>query len=94
MQSPSEFPRSSIAISNELELKIMLDDLNFAEAQYIYYDYTDASINAILDGEAVCIGMLPEDVALNVSPNTHLSLTAFNEDGNMVVLDTKIQSLH
>jgi hypothetical protein len=60
----------------------------------IYYNYAEASINAIMDGKDICIASLPEEIAEQISSNFDLSLTAINEDGNMVVLDTRIQSIH
>lgn len=89
-----ELPRSVITFSKGSELSIMLDEPFFAQAELVYYDYARASINAILNGQAVCIGQLPDDIAEDISSDMRLCLTALNEDGNMVVLDTRIQSLH
>lgn len=92
--STAQFPRSSITFSNGGEISILLDNSDFAHAELIYYSYAEQGIYAVMNNEAVCLGQLPEDIAENISSNMRLSLTAFNDEGNMIVLDTRIQCLH
>jgi len=93
-ERPQELPRSSITFSQGSEISIMFDDPFFAQAELVYYDYAQGSVNAILDGATICIGHLPLDIADDVSSDMRLCLTAMNEEGNMVVLDTRIQCFH
>lgn len=92
--STALFPRSSITLSRGCELSILLDDIEFAEAELIFYNYAEQGIYAVMGDEIICLGQLPQDIADSVTSNMRLSLTAFNEEGNMIVLDTRIQCLH
>jgi hypothetical protein len=90
----AEFPRSSITFSKGTELSILLENSDFAHAELIYYSYAEQAIYAVKGEDVFCLGHLPEDIAGDIISNMRLSLSAFNDEGNMVVLDTRIQCIH
>lgn len=90
----ADIPRTSITVNEANQVCIAFDHTDFADAEAIFFDYKDNSLHAYSGEDMLRLGSLPEDIADTFSSHMRLYLTALHPEGHMVVMDTRLQTLH